>query len=173
MQITHKGEQEPQWPGRPTALETSTLAVQGSSAMIQYNDYCQRGLFFHVFVSFSSNFLLLPNFMHQRSKDKRLGLVWRRQTPHPQERVSGGVLWGPAWKAPAGRFSFFPNSLLSLRGGTRIYVQVACEMRSQTRKNRVLFKEDQTFPASILFLYKNLSIKRKTYLNPKPIRVEN
>lgn len=27
MQITHKGEQEPQWPGRPTALNTSALAL--------------------------------------------------------------------------------------------------------------------------------------------------
>lgn len=93
----------------PKPYKQALGAVQGSSAMIWYNDYCQGGLFFHVFVSFSANFLLLPNFMHQRSKDKRSGLVWRQQTPLHQERVSKGALWGTACRmqTPAG---FVPAS---------------------------------------------------------------
>lgn len=89
----------------PKPYKQALRAVQGSSAMTWYNDYCQEGLFFHVFVSLSSNFLLLPNFMHQRSKDKRSGLVWRQQTPLHQERVSKGALWGTACRMQdTGRF---------------------------------------------------------------------
>lgn len=138
----------------PKPYKQALWAMQGSSAMIWYNDYCQGGLFFHVFVSFSSNFLLLPNFMHQRSKDKRSGPVWRQQTPLHQERVSKGALWGTACRmhTPAG---FLPASFSFVTSWSTHSLRANC-MKNKTptaapkEEEIALFQFTKLFPSHTL-----------------------